>query len=177
MTNRNNSRSGSNAGHSSQRVDSLNVVRIQNVEHSGPVNVDGPDEVMSPNNPTPVVEPEPETTSTQRANDEVQKAPEVEEPRSSTSMTADESRLQEDASATLSAAQRWSNRLAVQIASANRNNSVTARNRRDLYLESRRLKALHRTNPGAHPMIKKEYLRFLITGSRPYVSCLVEGLA
>lgn len=155
MTNRNNSRSGSNAGHSSQRVDSLNVVRIQNVEHSGPVNVDGPDEVMSPNNPTPVVEPEPETTSTQRANDEVQKAPEVEEPRSSTSMTADESRLQEDASATLSAAQRWSNRLAVQIASANRNNSVTARNRRDLYLESRRLKALHRTNPGAHPMIKK----------------------
>ncbi|XP_045520339.1 uncharacterized protein LOC123711685 isoform X2 [Pieris brassicae] len=54
-----------------------------------------------------------------------------------------------------SAAQKWSNRLAVQIATANRNTSVTARCRRELYLESRRLKALHRTNPTKHPLIRK----------------------
>ncbi|CAG9099199.1 unnamed protein product [Plutella xylostella] len=52
--------------------------------------------------------------------------------------------------------QRWSNRLAVQISAANRNTSATARSRRDLYLESRRLKALHRTNPNVHPIAKRK---------------------
>lgn len=52
----------------------------------------------------------------------------------------------------------WSNRLAVQISAANRNNSATARNRRDLYLEIRRQKALHRTNPSANPITRKKIL-------------------
>ncbi|XP_050670452.1 activating molecule in BECN1-regulated autophagy protein 1-like [Leptidea sinapis] len=52
--------------------------------------------------------------------------------------------------------QRWSNRLAVLIAAANRNTSATARSRRELYIEYKKIKALHRTNPTAHPLIKKK---------------------
>ncbi|GBP66568.1 Activating molecule in BECN1-regulated autophagy protein 1 [Eumeta japonica] len=50
---------------------------------------------------------------------------------------------------------KWSNRLAVQISAANRNFSATARHRRELYLEFKRQKALHRCNPHAHPITKK----------------------
>lgn len=54
------------------------------------------------------------------------------------------------------AAQRWSNRLAVQISAANRNTSLTARRRHAFYVETRRLKALHRTNPMVHPISRRK---------------------
>ncbi|XP_063529846.1 activating molecule in BECN1-regulated autophagy protein 1-like [Cydia strobilella] len=156
MTNRNAARSGNNSGSSSARVDSSNVVRIQNAEHSGPVNVDvdGPDEVMSLNNPTLLGEPEPGAVPIQKINNDA-RATEREIPRTSQCVGTGTSSTQEESPPSLSTAQKWSNRLAVQISAANRNNSATARNRRELYIESRRLKALHRTNPGAHPIVKK----------------------
>ncbi|XP_047987246.1 activating molecule in BECN1-regulated autophagy protein 1A-like [Leguminivora glycinivorella] len=156
MTNRNAARSGSNSGSSSTRVDSSNVVRIQNAEHSGPVDVDvdGPDEVMSLNNPTLLGDPEPGAVPIQKINNDG-RAADRERPRTSQCVGTGTSTTQEDSPPSHSRTQKWSNRLAVQISAANRNNSATARNRRELYLESRRLKALHRTNPGAHPIVKK----------------------
>ncbi|XP_053600110.1 uncharacterized protein LOC128669361 [Plodia interpunctella] len=142
MTNRHNGRPASNQTPPSQNVDSLNVVRIQNVDHTGPVNVDGPDDPASPHIPS-------DTEDSQKTNVENRA---TEEPKPSTSQACPAP----PASSRIS--QRWSNRLAVQISAANRNNSATARNRRDLYLECKRLKALHRTNPTAHPLIKKRVL-------------------
>ncbi|XP_059060660.1 uncharacterized protein LOC131853679 [Achroia grisella] len=153
MTNRNNGRSGNNPMTSTQPVNSLNVVRIQNVDHTGPVNVDGPDDPASPH-----VANDGEEDRSQIQTDE-NKQSSYETPSTSHSTAIDNNNIQEDSpTPSQSASQRWSNRLAVQIAAANRNNSATARNRRELYLESRRLKALHRTNPTAHPLIKKRAL-------------------
>ncbi|XP_063838629.1 uncharacterized protein LOC135087769 [Ostrinia nubilalis] len=149
MTNRN-VRSNNNPANPNQRVESLNVVRIENVEHPGPVNVDGPDDPSSPRVPNDT-----EEDRTQKVDKSTEHKPEENSPQPSTSY---ENRMQDDTETSQSAAQHWSNRLAVQIAAANRNNSATARSRRELYLESRRLKALHRTNPTAHPMIKKRAL-------------------
>ncbi|CAG4998607.1 unnamed protein product [Parnassius apollo] len=150
MTNRNTNRTANNPSQQSSRMDPLNVVRIENIDHAGPVNVDGPDE--SPN-----------SLSSGTDEDHMKKRENMEnQPSTSQAPTVGQSSpsrntVQEDnPSPTLSScSQRWSNRLAVQIAAANRNNSVTAINRRKIYLERKRQKALHRTNPIAHPLIKK----------------------
>ncbi|KAJ0181944.1 hypothetical protein K1T71_002666 [Dendrolimus kikuchii] len=150
MTNRNNSRTGTSSNPSSQRVDSLDVVRIQNVDHTGPVNVDGPDDPVSPSITH---------SSEQPPKEYVKKSVVFDNERPSTSQSSTvEANAPGDSSSPNYASQRWSNRLAVQIAAANRNNSATARSRRELYLESKRMKALHRTNPIAHPLIRKRVL-------------------
>lgn len=153
MTNRHNARTNNNQTPSSQRVESLNVVRIENVEHPGPVNVDGPDDPFSPrvtNEAENDRTPRPEKTSMTKQTENENNKSEV---------PSNHKRHEEPESPPSTAiAQRWSNRLAVQIAAANRNNSATARNRRELYIESRRLKALHRTNPLAHPLTKRRTL-------------------
>lgn len=151
MTNRHNARANNNPAPASQRVDSLNVVRIENVEHPGPVNVDGPDDPSSPR-----VTNEPENDNSQKTD----KNGEKKKPENDNADVPSGSKPQgsTEAPPSTTVAQRWSNRLAVQIAAANRNNSATARNRRELYIESRRLKALHRTNPSAHPMNKRRAL-------------------
>lgn len=168
MTNRHNARTNNNPASPSQRVESLNVVRIENVEHPGPVNVDGPDDPSSPRVPNDTdddriqkVDKSTEHHQKENDNNNTQAAPTT------------ENEMQEDTetSTAISASQRWSNRLAVQIAAANRNNSATARNRRELYLESRRLKALHRTNPAAHPLIKRRVLPPASTYRIPALRC------
>lgn len=154
MTNRNNSRSGTSSNPPSQRVDSLDVVRIQNVDHTGPVNVDGPDDPVSPNVARASEEPSKESVQKQNHNSIV-----IDDERPSTSHNSiNDDHISNDATSPTYTSQRWSNRLAVQIAAANRNNSATARFRRELYLESKRMKALHQTNPIAHPLIRKRVL-------------------
>ncbi|KAJ8729342.1 hypothetical protein PYW08_000923 [Mythimna loreyi] len=158
MSNRNNGRTATSQAPTPQRVESLDVVRIQNVEHNVDVNVDGPDELAPPQR---AAEPPVDRTQ-QNSNDNKQETAE----KPSTSQTENDEksnknkRPHEETPSTSQSriSQRYSNRLAVQIAAANRNNSTTARNRRDLYMESRRQKALHKTNPTAHPLIKKRIL-------------------
>ncbi|KAM3964660.1 uncharacterized protein ACR2FA_001049 [Aphomia sociella] len=152
MTNRNNGRPGNNSTIPPQSVDSLNVVRIQNVDHTGPVNVDGPDDPASPHITNEVEENRSQRLSNENNNND------DEIPSTSQSKVVNNKTQEDTPSRSRNLAQRWSDRLAVQIAAANRNNSATARNRRELYLESRRLKALHRTNPSAHPLIRKRAL-------------------
>ncbi|XP_039764807.1 uncharacterized protein LOC120637187 [Pararge aegeria] len=149
MTNRNNGRASNNT--SPQRVDSLNVIRLENVDHTGPVNVDGPDEPAHNPNPNELEKDRLQSSASKRIKRD-----------NSTSAQAISENNSQQTSAPLAStssqsniSQQWSNRLAIQISAANRNNSSTARNRRDLYMESRRLKALHKTNPIAHPLIKK----------------------
>ncbi|XP_023943943.1 uncharacterized protein LOC112050050 [Bicyclus anynana] len=152
MTNRNNGRASNNT--SPQRVDSLNVIRLENVDHTGPVNVDGPDEPSQNNNPVEVEERLQSSGSKRMKRDNSTNAQPIPTERNvqetSTSLPS--------ASTQNNSTQRWSNRLAIQISAANRNYSMTARNRRDFYMETRRLKALHKTNPTAHPLIKKRVL-------------------
>ncbi|KAI5632233.1 hypothetical protein NE865_15040 [Phthorimaea operculella] len=154
MMNRNQPRQGSTQAPTPQRVEPSIVVRIQNVDDAGPVNVDGPDEPTARQISTPDTNPSSSksTSSSTTNNDKppvVQTTPAVE-------------RMQEEpvpsTSSGVTASKRWSDRLAVQIAEANRNNSVTARNRREIYLERKRQKALHRTNPAAHPISKRRAL-------------------
>ncbi|XP_061385715.1 activating molecule in BECN1-regulated autophagy protein 1-like [Danaus plexippus] len=152
MTNRYNPRSNNND--SPQRVDSMNVIRLQNVDHTGPVNVDGPDE-----SPHHSISSETEEDRQNNPNKRLKR----DRSSSTTQSVATENPATDDttpptAPASQEPTQRWSNRLAVQIAAANRNTSMTARTRRDLYVESKRQKALHRTNPLAHPLIKKKVL-------------------
>uniref|UniRef100_A0A2A4JJK4 Uncharacterized protein n=1 Tax=Heliothis virescens TaxID=7102 RepID=A0A2A4JJK4_HELVI len=159
MSNRNNGRTAATQAPTPQRVESLDVVRIQNVEHNVDVNVDGPDEQAAPTN-NPQRSAGGDTNQLQQnSNSNDNKTEKVDKPSTSKAETTENSnrRSQEERPSTSHnrVSQRWSNRLAVQIAAANRNYSATARNRRDLYMESRRLKALHRTNPTAHPLIKK----------------------
>ncbi|CAH2104494.1 unnamed protein product [Euphydryas editha] len=152
MTNRNNGRSSNSS--SPQRVDSLNVIRLENVDHTDPVNVDSPDE-----SPRQAITSETDEDQLQiNANKRTKK-----ESTPTSNPAAVENNISENTNSApiitqSTSNQKWSNRLAVQIAAANRNNSATARNRRELYIESRRLKALHKTNPNAHPMIKKKAL-------------------
>ncbi|CAH0748873.1 unnamed protein product [Diatraea saccharalis] len=135
----------SRANNPSQRVESMNVVRIENVEHPGPVNVDEPDESSPPHIPNPEDE---RLANSQNESENV-----------SLPQTPIENEIHsEPSTSNITNIQRWSNRLAVQIAAANRNTSITARTRRDLYIESKRQKALHRTNPIAHPLTKKRVL-------------------
>ncbi|CAH2988832.1 unnamed protein product [Chilo suppressalis] len=148
MTNRNNNRANNNTA-PPQRVDSMNVVRIENVEHPGPVNVDEPDETSSPHIPNDL---ENERLTNIRTGQNLTENVTVPQVPVETEMHCEAS------TSSATNIQRWSNRLAVQIAAANRNNSITARTRRDLYIETRRQKALHRTNPVAHPLIKKRVL-------------------
>lgn len=148
MSNRSVSRTANSPSQQATRMDALNVVRIENIDHAGPVNVDGPDE--SPNTYSSGTD---EERSQNRMKDRDSASTST-----ATQSTSTRDRPQEiaSASAALSASvQRWSNRLAVQIAAANRNNSVTANNRRKIYLERKRQKALHKTNPLAHPLMKK----------------------
>lgn len=176
MMNRNNGRSSNNPTPPAQRVESLNVVRIQNVDHSGPVNVDGPDDPASPSNF--VARPnEIDHNNQKMKNDETTPTPRNDTPSTSQS-TSTETNVQKEspAIAPITAAQRWSNRLAVQIAAANRNYSATARNRKDLYMESRRQKALHRTNPIAHPLIRKRVLPPVSTHRIPALRSLPSRL-
>lgn len=165
MTNRNNGRSGNNPASASQNVESLNVVRIQNVDHTGPVNVDGPDDPSSPQVPSEADEGQKKAAQKKSADDE--------KPSTSQSTATGNSTQKDPAPCTSSTtAQRWSYRLAVLIAAANRNNSATARNRRELYLESKRLQALHRTNPAGHPLIKKRPLPPISTHRIPVLRSL-----
>lgn len=153
MTNRNSGRSSNSS--SPQQVDSLNVIRLENVDHTGPVNVDSPDEATQQ-----LVSETQEDQLQNNANKRLKKeATSTSQPAPAENNTRENTNLPSAPIATQSSAsQKWSNRLAVQIAAANRNNSATARNRRELYMESRRLKALHKTNPNAHPIIKKKAL-------------------
>jgi hypothetical protein len=156
MTNRNNTRTNANSAQATQRVESMNVVRIENVEHPGPVNVDGPDDPSSPHVPNEAEEAEervPNNIETEQNQ--------IDSENIASQVPVTENQICEPIPSTSTAVsniQRWSNRLAVQIAAANRNNSVTARTRRDLYQESKRQKALHRTNPAVHPFIKRRVL-------------------
>ncbi|XP_069354190.1 serine-rich adhesin for platelets-like isoform X2 [Maniola hyperantus] len=150
MTNRNNGRASNNT--SPQRVDSLNVIRLENVDHTGPVNVDGPDEPLQNAVPSDVEEDRLQSSASKR----VRRDNSTSSQSTRTDKNTQEAAIPLPSTSTQSnITQRWSNRLAVQISAANRNYSMTARNRRDLYMESRRLKALHKTNPTAHPLIKK----------------------
>lgn len=158
VSNRNVPRPGANPTPAASGVDSMDVVRIQNVDHTGPVNVDGPDDPASPrvasasgagastseggDPPAATSSPLGGRAATSRATSMEQESPGEELPSPAPSPSA-------------SVGSRWSHRLAVQIAAANRNTSATARNRRELYQESKRQKALHRTNPSVHPLIKK----------------------
>lgn len=158
MSNRNNNgRTANNQASAPQPVESLDVVRIQNVDHNVDVNVDGPDELVHANSqpPTDTVENPPQSDNkNDKSSVEVKPTSKSE----AVATSNDSKKKQEEPTPSTSsniALQKWSNRLAVQIAAANRNNSATARNRRDLYMESRRLKALHRTNPIAHPLIRR----------------------
>ena len=164
MSNRNNGRTATTQAPTPQRVESLDVVRIQNVEHNLDVNVDGPDELAPLGNPQRAAEP---VVNRSQQTSKDNKTKNEEKPSTSQAGTVEKSnknkRPHDDSTQTPSTShsrvsQRYSHRLAVQIAAANRNNSATARNRRDLYMESRRQKALHRTNPTAHPLIKKRIL-------------------
>ncbi|XP_047544527.1 activating molecule in BECN1-regulated autophagy protein 1B-like [Vanessa atalanta] len=153
MTNRNNGRASNNA--SPQRVDSLNVIRLENVDHTGPVNVDGPDESPHHSIASETEEDRLQSNANKRMKRETSPTP---QPTPVDNSARENTNQPAPIISQSSAIQAWSNRLAVQIAAANRNNSATARNRRELYIESRRLKALHKTNPNAHPMIKKKAL-------------------
>ncbi|XP_041986317.1 uncharacterized protein LOC121738357 [Aricia agestis] len=139
---------------SPQRVDPANVIRLENIDNSEPINVDGPDE--PPHN---LILNETEDRRSQRDADKA-KHSKRDSPSDVKPSTSNATSSTEPTPSTSSATttQRWSNRLAVQIAAANRNNSATARNRRELYMESKRLKALHRTNPAAHPLAKRKVL-------------------
>ncbi|XP_022834573.1 uncharacterized protein LOC111362232 isoform X1 [Spodoptera litura] len=158
MSNRNNGRPATNQAPAPQRVESLDVVRIQNVDHNVDVNVDGPDE-QAPNNAQNVAQQE--VTRLRQTDSNSTETPSTSASTTETVKTNNNNTNPQEPStsnSTTRASQKWSDRLAVQIAAANRNNSATARNRRDLYMESRRLKALHRTNPTAHPLIRKRVL-------------------
>lgn len=171
MSNRNNGRTANHQAPTPQRVESLDVVRIQNVEHNVDVNVDGPDELVPPSNTQSVAEPE---ANPLEQNSQDKKSAEAEKPSTSQADTVINSNTQQEDRPSTSnsrAAQRWSNRLAVQISAANRNYSLTARNRRDLYIESRRQKALHRTNPTAHPLIRKRALPPVSNSRIPALRC------
>ncbi|XP_049869573.1 uncharacterized protein LOC126369250 isoform X2 [Pectinophora gossypiella] len=157
MMNRNSNRQASNAPapNTTQRGDQI-VVRIQNVDHAGPVNVDGPDEPTSQSRTVQATE---QIGSMENVDTENKATPSDNAPATeSTPATKNNRESPTPSTSTGTANQRWSNRLAVQIAAANRNTSLTARTRRELYLESKRQKALHRTNPNAHPITKKRVL-------------------
>lgn len=158
-------RQAGNTAPAAQRMESLNVVRIQHVEHTGPVNVDGPDDLTIPNTepppPPPPPPPRPPRSNESDSTNNYNKAtstqkPSIPLPATPTNIMQEDSPLSTTSPSTN--AQKWSNRLAVQISQANRNYSATAKNRREMYLESRRMKALHRTNPAAHPIVKKKTL-------------------
>lgn len=173
MTNRNNGRNGNSQAPANQNVESMDVVRIQNVEHTGPVNVDGPDESVAA--ATAPQNERVEAKVPKVPNNNTNESIDIVNPSTSQSESTEKiSSVQENSSVTSSSSisQTWSNRLAVQIAAANRNNSATARNRRDLYLESRRLKALHRTNPLAHPLMKRRAMPPLSTYKIPSLRSL-----
>lgn len=181
MTRNRASRQAGNAP-ATERMESSNVVRIQHVEHTGPVNVDGPDEPAVSNTethpqppppppppPTPPPPPPPPTTTPPPPPRSIETVPKnknnvatatenCSDPQSAqpSNLMSVDSPLPTISPTT--SAQKWSNRLAVEISEANRNYSVTARNRRDMYLESKRMKALHRTNPAAHPIVKKKII-------------------
>lgn len=154
LIDRNNGRARSN-NTSPQRVESLNVIRLENVDHLDPVNVDGPDEPSQNNTPSEVDEDRLQSSASKRVK---------RDNSTSSHSVSTENNAREtlapvpSTSRYTNVTQKWSNRLAVQISAANRNYSATARNRRELYMESRRLKALHRTNPAAHPLIKRRVL-------------------
>ncbi|KAJ2953718.1 hypothetical protein O0L34_g1341 [Tuta absoluta] len=154
MMNRNQARQGNTQAPTPQRVEPSIVVRIQNVDDAGPVNVDGPDEPTARPTSTPDSNPS-SSKNPSNATTDTDKPPLIQ-------TTPAVERMQEEpvpsTSSSITTSKRWSNRLAVQIAEANRNNSVTARNRRDIYLECKRQKALHRTNPTAHPISKRRAL-------------------
>ncbi|CAH2066988.1 unnamed protein product, partial [Iphiclides podalirius] len=151
MSNRSISRNANSPSQQSTRMDALNVVRIENIDHAGPVNVDGPDE--SPNSFSSDTD---DDQSQNRTNDRLPATTSQTSTATQSTSTRDRPQETSSTSAAFSASvHRWSNRLAVQIAEANRNNSVTAINRRKIYLERKRQKALHRTNPLVHPLIKK----------------------
>lgn len=137
MSNRNMPRDRPRDAPADQNTESADVVRIQNVDHSGPINVD--DNVDDPHS-LRLIRCDAVTSSTQTENI----YPIKPLPSPQTSPTTD-SRVE------------MNNRLAVQIAAANRNTSSTAKRRRDVYLETRRQKALHRTNPKKHPYIRRRF--------------------
>lgn len=137
MSNRNMPRVGVAATPAAQSVASADVVRIQSAEHWGPVNVeDSADPQALRLLRWPAMPAEPAATSSTQTTPLDQPPP---QPMPD------------------STSQSWSHRLAVQIAAANRNTSSTANTRRDMYLETRRQKALHRTNPTAHPFIRRRF--------------------
>ncbi|XP_045510840.1 activating molecule in BECN1-regulated autophagy protein 1-like [Colias croceus] len=145
MSNRNSGRTSASNNQSPQRSDNRNTNRVDNNEAT----TSNTNEQSECTHYSISSETEEErtrgSTSTNRENSTTSAS------GSNANNTQDDSPVSSPNSVT----QRWSNRLAVLIAAANRNNSATARSRRELYQESRRLKALHRTNPTAHPLIKK----------------------
>lgn len=123
-------------------VSSTDVIRIQNVDHCGPVNVED--------------SYDPHSLRVVRYNAEPANN------RSDAKQTASTSSTQTTPVHRLptlpnAISHAWSHRVAVQIAAANRNNSSTAKTRRDMYIETRRQKALHRANPTAHPFIRRRF--------------------
>ncbi|CAK1550022.1 unnamed protein product [Leptosia nina] len=143
MSNRNVGRPNGNSNQSPQRSESRNVNLSEN--EVNPSHANTPEAAPSASS-----EPEEgrsrENTTSFGENSTT--------PGTSANNTQDDSSTSTPSTVT----QRWSNRLAVLIAAANRNTSATARRRRELYMEGRRLKALHRTNPNANPLIKKRML-------------------
>lgn len=220
MSNRNNGRNTNNQASAPREVESLDVVRIQNVDHNVEVNVDGPDELVAPSNAlqttsspgnsppsdaltsnsatasTPssiskeIITPSNDTTPNNESsitepdsesplnNNTDNKSPEPSTSKSEPVTKNDDNKQEQDepsptpSTSRNMVSQRWSNRLAVQIAAANRNNSATARNRRDLYLEMRRQKALHKTNPMANPFIRRRIMLPVSNSRIPALRCL-----
>ncbi|CAB3230900.1 unnamed protein product [Arctia plantaginis] len=129
----------------------------------------------TPNNVPSIPEPDLEPSSNNNTDD---KSPKPSTSKSEPVTKNDNNKQEQDEPSPSSStsrsivSQRWSNRLAVQIAAANRNNSATARYRRDLYLEIRRQKALHRTNPLANPFIRRRVLPPVSNSRIPVLRCL-----
>ncbi|XP_068621064.1 serine-rich adhesin for platelets-like isoform X2 [Battus philenor] len=180
MSNRNNNRNENASSQQTSRMEALNVVRIEHIEHVGHINVDDPDE--SSNSLTSGSEEEPLRNVFVLAQIPLQRSatPPTDNATSHSSETSalDQgsapqfSSVQETSISLSASSQRWSNRLAVQIAAANRNNSITANNRRKIYLERKRQKALHKTNPLAHPLNKKKLFPPVSSHRIPALRCL-----
>lgn len=151
MSNRNMPRSSSNATPAAQSVDSADVVRIQNAEHSGPVNVDDAEDPHS----LRVVRYDADAHAHEPTDARTQTDAKQQTASTSSTQTTPVDELPSPMPSSTS--QSWSHRLAVQISAANRNNSNTAKTRKEMYQETRRQKALHRTNPSAHPFIRRRF--------------------
>lgn len=156
MTNRNSGRTGNGPTPPSQRTDPMDVVHIQNEDDANPVNVDDHEDTQVAEN---VVSNTEVVDNTQTIKEQTREQESRDATKASSSVVKSETPNNQQDQTRLPSqnyrSSRWSNRLAVQIAAANRNNSATALSRRELYIESKRLKALHRTNPSVHPLNKK----------------------